>query len=153
MATCTGAKVLIQVMWFLATKKVAFTDLVHIARNELQARSSFHMRRRDDDTTPDAIFGLLSLFLLVPLAAWEGWVLKTLWTWFVVPLGVPSLGLWHAVALAMMVSWLADSSAWHASLRNDDDRDALARFWARLKALVVCPLFALAMGALCHACM
>lgn len=42
----------------------------------------------------------------VPLRAW---VLVKLWLWFVVPLGLPAIGLWHAMGLGSLLGLLTYS--------------------------------------------
>jgi hypothetical protein len=50
--------------------------------------------------------GPLSMFLLlaltVPLTLETGWVIWSLWAWFLVPLGVPALGFWQASGLLLL---------------------------------------------------
>ena len=36
----------------------------------------------------------------------EGFVLKTVWAWFIVPLGVIALPYWTAVVIVLLVGWL-----------------------------------------------
>jgi hypothetical protein len=47
--------------------------------------------------------GMLVLVVLVlPIAAWQGFVLMRLWTWFVTPLGVAHVALWQAAGLLVV---------------------------------------------------
>lgn len=47
----------------------------------------------------------IGALLLVPvIALYAGWVISILWGWFVVPLGVPSVGAVHAYGLALVVA-------------------------------------------------
>ena len=48
----------------------------------------------------------LSLLLIIPTAAWNGFAIKTLWAWFVVPLHVASLTLWQAAGIAALTTLL-----------------------------------------------
>lgn len=53
------------------------------------------------------LIGLIVLGLLVPLALLRGFVLQTLWGWFVVPVfGAPALSLMIAIGLGLLVSLL-----------------------------------------------
>jgi len=56
-------------------------------------------------------FSLAQFLLFFPAIVWSGWVLTQLWGWFVVPLGVIPIGIWHAVALWSICSWLSGSSS------------------------------------------
>lgn len=56
---------------------------------------------------------LLSLY-------WYGWVIATLWTWFMVPLGAPVIGIAHAIGLRTVGKMLVGSHA-----RGEDDRSLL----------------------------
>jgi hypothetical protein len=43
-------------------------------------------------------FGILNLVTSI----FSGYAVSTLWEWFVVPLGVPSIGLFHAIGLVVL---------------------------------------------------
>lgn len=44
-------------------------------------------------------------------ALWSGYVLSTLWAWFIVPaFGVPGLSIAYAIGLALIVSYTTDHS-------------------------------------------
>jgi hypothetical protein len=43
-------------------------------------------------------FGILSLVTSI----FSGYAVSTLWGWFVVPLGAPSIGLFHAIGLVVL---------------------------------------------------
>jgi hypothetical protein len=47
-------------------------------------------------------------------ALWRGWVLATIWGWFLVPMGAPALGVLSAIAIALIAGFLThqpDTSA------------------------------------------
>ena len=46
---------------------------------------------------------LWGLALLTPMALFWGWSVKLLWSWFVVPLGVPPVNIFHAMGLYFTV--------------------------------------------------
>lgn len=51
-----------------------------------------------------AVLIILALVVLVPAAiALNGWVFTVLWAWFVVPMGAPVLGVWHALGIGLVV--------------------------------------------------
>lgn len=88
--------------------------------------------------------GLFIVAVLVvaipPLAAlYWGWAASVLWGWFVVPLGAPTIGAFHAAGLALTVGLLFQSNA-----KSED----AAKWWLRL---ALAPLLALAFGALYRA--
>ena len=43
------------------------------------------------------------LALVPPLILWNSWILSVLWGWFVVPLGIPAIGVAHAFGLFILV--------------------------------------------------
>lgn len=51
---------------------------------------------------------LVDLFLVTPImAAYRGLIISFLWSWFVVPLGFPAIGVWHAAGISLLFSFLA----------------------------------------------
>jgi hypothetical protein len=99
-------------------------------------------------------YALLSLIMALPLAAWKGWILVKLWVWFLVPLGVPGINIWHAAGIASMLSWLADSSGiYSAATRKTDTYSPQIRFWLMLTLGIVMPLIVWAYGAIYHSFM
>ena len=60
--------------------------------------------------------GLIALALAIATMPLFGVVLKSLWTWFVVPLGAPPIGIAHAVGLSVVVTVFK-------SIRVGDDDD------------------------------
>jgi len=55
----------------------------------------------DDDTRK--VLKYLAFVGFLPTMIWAGFVLKTLWLWFMVPLGIPVIGLVHALGLNLML--------------------------------------------------
>lgn len=51
---------------------------------------------KDEKTWSDLRDALLAMALTLPFRAY---VMLTIWEWFVVPLGVPAIGFWHAMGL------------------------------------------------------
>jgi hypothetical protein len=97
-------------------------------------------------------FAVISLLLVFPLAAWKGWVLVRIWAWFVVPLGVPALTVWHAAGLSLLVGWLADSSAYFANT-SEDKRSRAEKFVTSVTLSVLTPLLTWGMAAVFHSWM
>ena len=47
---------------------------------------------------------LAMLVVMIPFALFNAWVAKTLYDWFVLPLGAPVLSIWHMWGIALLVS-------------------------------------------------
>lgn len=62
------------------------------------------------------ILGIIPLIFC--LAVLRGWALSILWSWFMVPLGLPTLGIAHAIGFAMTVAFLT-----HQDSTKVDDRE------------------------------
>lgn len=81
---------------------------------------------------------MLVFLAMSALTVWEGFVLKVLWAWFLLPLGLPAIGMAHAVGISALVGLLAHQAPPDL---NDDDRLHKVFQWA------VCgPIAALALG-------
>jgi hypothetical protein len=86
--------------------------------------------------------GCLLFVLCVPFGiALQGFVLKMLWGWFIVPLGAPSISWAHAWDLAIIVSMTAKTA-----MPPDKDKFILERGGIAIIVAVVSPLFALFAG-------
>jgi putative flippase GtrA len=70
---------------------------------------------------------LVKLFVGVPLlvgliaafAMLRGWTVSILWEWFLVPLGLPALGIAHAIGISLAVAFLT-----HQTDTKKDDRES-----------------------------
>jgi hypothetical protein len=84
---------------------------------------------------------IVTAIISFPYAAW---VASLMWGWFVVPLGVSQIGMWHAGGLVLFMTWPSASAA--VALvdlgRKEDEIDDLAK---SLGALFV-PTIMLALG-------
>jgi hypothetical protein len=108
----------------------------------------------DEDNTDLGLYALVSVLVALPLAAWKGWVLVKLWAWFVLPLGAPMINMWHAAGLAMLLSWLADSSAaYSTAMQKTNTHSPKMRFWVMTLLGVFVPLLMWAYGAIYHSFM
>lgn len=85
------------------------------------------------------VLGLIGVALLT---MWQGYVLTVLWGWFIVPLGVPAIGVAHAVGFAAML-------ALRTRVRGKDNRTVMQAF---LSAAITAAL-SLGVGAIAHAFM
>ncbi len=46
---------------------------------------------------------LILVVLVVVLSVVRGFVLSYLWSWFVAPLGIPEIGIAHAIGISLIV--------------------------------------------------
>lgn len=74
---------------------------------------------------------------------WGGFVASTLWTWFMVPLGVVAINYWHAVGLAALCSVFLGSRGLASD--NDDSNVVKAAFNSAVAAALI-PAISLAFG-------
>jgi len=86
------------------------------------------------------IKGVGWLALFIPTIIFSGFVTAELWGWFVVPLGVPAIGIAHALGLRLVVHV--------ATFTYAEDKRGQGE---RLANAIVLPLFAWAFGAIYHA--
>jgi hypothetical protein len=107
--------------------------------------------RMTDKSDGDSLFfGLLALALIPVSIAWRGFVIAKLWVWFVVPLGLAEIGMWHAAGLSALVAWVTDSSA---LTTQDDKKTPRERILYGVGVAALAPLLAWGIGAVIHAMM
>jgi hypothetical protein len=76
----------------------------------------------------------------------QGWALTHLWSWFISPLGVMNIGLWHAVGIMSVVSFMT----YKPDNYKNKDKSELA---SALLVPLMAPLFAVLFGYLIHLAM
>lgn len=81
------------------------------------------------------------ILLLGVLVMWRAFALTYLWTWFIVPFGLPEIGLWHAAGISTIISYLTYEGA-----KQEDG-------WTPVTQAFVYPLFALIFGYIYHTLM
>ena len=83
-----------------------------------------------------SIDGFLCLLLILPVVFFCAYVGKTLWWWFVVPLGAPAIGMAQAYGIDILVSF------WMMRLpRNEaDDENMAGRTIKKMGAVALCLL-------------
>ncbi|WP_277594426.1 hypothetical protein [Pseudomonas chlororaphis] len=91
------------------------------------------------------LLGIVTVFAL--FVFWAGYVVSTLWGWFVVPLGVVAINYWHAVGLMCIVSAFVGVKADEDVADSDSLGEGVAK--ACVKSLLL-PAFLLCMGWLAH---
>jgi hypothetical protein len=47
---------------------------------------------------------LAMLVVMIPFALFNAWVTKTLYDWFILPLGAPALSIWHMWGISLLAS-------------------------------------------------
>lgn len=67
-----------------------------------------------------AILGILSV---IPASVMRGWVLKIIWGWFLVPLGVPAVGIVQALGISALVGMLTHEMAGTQGHKYDDNKN------------------------------
>jgi hypothetical protein len=90
---------------------------------------------------------VLVLFLSFAILTYilNGWALSLLWYWFVVPFGIPEIGISWAIGLGILFSLLTN----HNEPKKNDETDN-----GKLSAFaVVRPLLAVAVGYIVHSFM
>lgn len=74
----------------------------------------------------------------------NGIVLSFLWQWFLVPLGLPALGLIHAMGVGLIVRYLTYQTV---NCKKEDDQQQV---WVQLASSLLYPLFILLFGFIVH---
>lgn len=75
--------------------------------------------------------GLLFFFAsTIPIALWRAYVIARLWAWFVVPLGLPAIGVVPAYGLTLVAGVLGGGIYRAATSKAvEDDSDAIGRIF------------------------
>jgi hypothetical protein len=62
------------------------------------------MSKPEESGESIALGCLLTLLLIPVTVSWKGFVIKLLWTWFLVPFGLPQIGIAWAIGLSSVAS-------------------------------------------------
>lgn len=84
---------------------------------------------------------------LIAVMAYQGWALAVLWSWFIVPLGAPKIGVVHAAGLALVYNFFSRDIVELANKENHDD------IGTAVVKIVGVPLLFLLIGGLIVLCM
>ena len=87
---------------------------------------------------PHVLVQLLIALLILPI---DGWIIKLMWDWFIVPLGITPITVWHAVGLDIIFSYLM------ASISR---REVDGGFWVRMFSTLFLSLFFLFFAFIVH---
>lgn len=105
------------------------------------------MARDDENDGAKFAMGCGLVILMIPLGILlKGFVLCQMWAWFMVPLGVVSIGQAHAYGLATMTALFVA----HSSSSNDDDKSVGYMVLKSLTSLILLPLLVWFVGWICH---
>lgn len=88
---------------------------------------------KDDDVIWKGVASIVGVIVGTVLSAW---VLTQMWGWFIVPLGVASIGMAHAWGLIILIHWLTDHNA----------KTEEMTFGAAMVRILIAPLFVLLFG-------
>lgn len=87
---------------------------------------------------------LIGTLAVPPLAFLRGWAIATLWLWFVVPIGVPALTIWHAAGVSLIIGLLTHQ------VQHEPDDTANDLFWTRFLTAIIGPPICVGWGWLIH---
>jgi MFS family permease len=92
-----------------------------------------------------ALLGFLFVGVLIIGSIIRGWALSYLWEWFIVPFGLPTLGIAHAIGISMVVAFLT-----HELNSNSDEGAEIGR---AIGIAMIYPFIALLFGYIVHSFM
>lgn len=94
--------------------------------------------------TTRGVIALIWILCLPIHALWWGYVATRLWFWYVVPLGLPAIGLWHAVGLGVTAKYIG--SRYVEDDTKNDEQTGSEFFASLLERVYVYPTSALVVG-------
>ncbi len=62
-----------------------------------------------------------TLVLGILASAWRAWWLYPAWTWFLMPLGAPTISFWHFTALSVLLN----SFTSHIETKKDERKESM----------------------------
>lgn len=83
--------------------------------------------------------------LSIGMTLWEGYALMVLWRWFLTPLGLPAVGMAHAIGIALIVNLLTHQASSNAF---DYERVEQSIAWSLIAPTVALVVGWLAKGAM-----
>jgi hypothetical protein len=86
-----------------------------------------------------AIVGMVAF--IAALCFYHAFVLATLWTWFIVPLGVAKIGYAHAYGLSLIPSVILGTRGLNIGLKKEEDAK-----WSEGVSALIYPAVALLFG-------
>lgn len=116
------------------------------------------MKVNNEEKNPavSCIVAVLVFVNIVPVMIWRGFVLQSLWVWFLVPLGTPMVGIVQAIGVSMTLSYIAGTSSIQEAIsklskKTDEDANSPSDLLGKILMSWLGPLFILGMAkALTH---
>lgn len=102
------------------------------------------MSEEKNDPTVELVAVVLMFLSVVPLVIFGGYTYMKLWFWFLVPLGVPAIGIANAIGINLLISFSTNKAKLKDGYSNNVER--LLSLWA-------IPLIVLVLGAIVHSFM
>ena len=91
---------------------------------------------------------MFSISFAVLASIFRGWVLTILWDWFIVPLGVPHIGIATALGIVIIVNMLTQHLDTKPEKKYTDDASLLELLVQAFAKSFLSPLVTLALGAI-----
>lgn len=100
----------------------------------------------NDESKPSGTLLAMFYILFIPGIWWYGYVISTMWRWFLVPLGVPSIGVAHALGIAVTIGMMRANVV--SAVERKSTTWTAKHFYSALFVLIGAPAIALGMGRL-----
>lgn len=96
----------------------------------------------NEDSKTSILIAVLVFFISIPIfIIWSGYVLSYLWLWFIVPLGVPSIAVGHAVGIMALKNFVFAKYT-----KEKTEKGKVSDLYAILAKWFTVPAFALLFG-------
>lgn len=100
------------------------------------------MTNSTNETTESKLVAVLAapwiILLMTPFGILRAWIIQTIYTWFLVPIGAPHLNLWRVYGLTLLIGLLAPPPSKAPDGLSDALSSAVARVVAAFIVLGVC---------------
>lgn len=87
---------------------------------------------------------VIFLILFIPLTLLRGWVILSLWGWFILPLGAPNIQMSQALGIALILSFVTTHSF---NLKDKTTEEKVKEYIM----IIIYPLFTVGLGYIYHA--
>lgn len=86
----------------------------------------------------------VAIIFFIPLAflfsLYNGWALSYLWSWFIVPFGIPAITAWHGAGLFIVKGLL------FGKYQKENEESPWKKLGGQIVFAILAPLFALIFG-------
>lgn len=100
-----------------------------------------------NEDKPGIVWNLCVIAFSIAAAPWWSWVAAKLWTWFLVPLSAPTIGLAHMYGISALVGMFTAPIIVNVANVKSHDQTERERDMFRVICAWLAPLFALTFGA------